>query len=428
MSLATFTRTRLSSIFRQTISPSKFRGPKPSYFSHTASVRSEILSSLNTLTEEEESIRDTVARFAQEKILPKVREMDETEKLDQNILKGLFEQGLMGVEVDAEYNGTNSSFMSVVLVVEELAKVDPSVAVVCDVQNTLVNTVFRTYASDHLKKKYLPKLTSEKVGCFCLSEASAGSDAFALKTRAEKKNGYYVLNGSKMWITNSAEADIFLVFANLDPSKNYKGISCFVVEKDMGVKVAKKESKLGIRASSTCTLNFDDVKVPEENLLGEEFKGYKYAIEILNEGRVGIAAQMIGLAQGALDNALPYLFQRKAFGSYIGDFQANQHQYAQAATEIEAARLLTYNAARLKQEGKNFIKEAAMAKLYASQIAERVASRAIELMGGVGFTREFPIEKYYRDAKIGAIYEGTSNIQLSTIAKLMSAKYKPKDA
>ncbi|KAF0438097.1 acyl-CoA dehydrogenase NM domain-like protein [Gigaspora margarita] len=428
MSLATFTRTRLSSIFRQTISPSKFRGPKPSYFSHTASVRSEILSSLNTLTEEEESIRDTVARFAQEKILPKVREMDETEKLDQNILKGLFEQGLMGVEVDAEYNGTNSSFMSVVLVVEELAKVDPSVAVVCDVQNTLVNTVFRTYASDHLKKKYLPKLTSEKVGCFCLSEASAGSDAFALKTRAEKKNGYYVLNGSKMWITNSAEADIFLVFANLDPSKSYKGISCFVVEKDMGVKVAKKESKLGIRASSTCTLNFDDVKVPEENLLGEEFKGYKYAIEILNEGRVGIAAQMIGLAQGALDNALPYLFQRKAFGSYIGDFQANQHQYAQAATEIEAARLLTYNAARLKQEGKNFIKEAAMAKLYASQIAERVASRAIELMGGVGFTREFPIEKYYRDAKIGAIYEGTSNIQLSTIAKLMSAKYKPKDA
>ncbi|CAG8494672.1 7515_t:CDS:10 [Dentiscutata erythropus] len=428
MSLATFTRMRLSSICRQTFSPFKFGGPKPSYFSHTASVRSEILSSLNTLSEEEESIRDTVARFAQEKILPKVQEMDETEKLDQDILKGLFEQGLMGIEVEADYGGTNSSFMSTVLVVEELAKVDPSIGVICDVQNTLVNTLFRQHGSDHLKKKYLPKLASDSVGCFCLSEAAAGSDAFALKTRAEKKNGHYVINGSKMWITNSAEAEIFLVFANLDPSKDYKGITCFVIEKDMGVKVAKKESKLGIRASSTCTLNFDDVKVPEENLLGEEFKGYKYAIEILNEGRIGIAAQMIGLAQGALDNALPYLFQRKAFGSYIGEFQANQHQYAQAATEIEAARLLTYNAARLRQEGKDFIKEAAMAKLYSSQIAERVASKAIELMGGVGFTREFPVEKYYRDAKIGSIYEGTSNIQLTTIAKLISAKYKSKGA
>nr|CAG8440562.1 12071_t:CDS:10 [Entrophospora candida] len=334
------------------------------------------LPSLNTLTEEEEMLRDSVARFAQEKILPKVKEMDEKDTIDPSVFSGLFEQGLMGIETESRYGGAECSLLAAVL-----------------------------------------------VGSFCLSESSAGSDAFAMKTRAEKKDGYYILNGSKMWITNSNEAEIFLVFANLDPSKGYKGITCFVVEKEMGVKIAKKESKLGIRASSTCTVNFDGVKVPEENVLGEIGKGYKYAIEILNEGRIGIAAQMIGLAQGAYDHALPYLFQREQFGQFIGDFQGMQLQYAQIATEIEAARLLTYNAARIKQEGKSFIKEAAMAKLYSSQIAEKAASKCIEWMGGVGFTTEFPVEKYYRDAKIGAIYEGTSNIQLITIAKEIKKKY-----
>ncbi|CAB5371909.1 unnamed protein product [Rhizophagus irregularis] len=364
------------------------------------------LSSLNTLSEEEESIRDSVASFAEHKIKPLVPKMDENEYLDSEILKGLFEQGLMGIETEAEYGGTGSSFLAAILAVEELAKVDPSISVICDVQNTLVNTLFRKYGNDFVKTKYLPQLATEKVGCFCLSESGAGSDAFALKTRAEKKDGYYILNGSKMWITNSGEAEIFLVFANLDPSKGYKGITCFVVEKDMGVKIDKKESKLGIRASSTCTVNFDDVKVPEENVLGEVGKGYKYAIEILNEGRIA------------------YMFQRKAFNKLIGEFQGMQHQYAQVATEIEASRLLTYNAARLKQEGKDFIKEAAMAKLYSSQVAEKTASKAIEWMGGVGFTRDFPVEKFYRDSKIGSIYEGTSNIQLSTIAKLIAQKFK----
>ncbi|CAB4419592.1 unnamed protein product [Rhizophagus irregularis] len=383
------------------------------------------LSSLNTLSEEEESIRDSVASFAEHKIKPLVPKMDENEFLDSEILKGLLNKGfLMGIETEAEYGGTGSSFLAAILAVEELAKVDPSISVICDVQNTLVNTLFRKYGNDFVKTKYLPQLATEKVGCFCLSESGAGSDAFALKTRAEKKDGYYILNGSKMWITNSGEAEIFLVFANLDPSKGYKGITCFIVEKDMGVKIDKKESKLGIRASSTCTVNFDDVKVPEENVLGEVGKGYKYAIEILNEGRIGIAAQMIGLSQGVYDYALAYMFQRKAFNKLIGEFQGMQHQYAQVATEIEASRLLTYNAARLKQEGKDFIKEAAMAKLYSSQVAEKTASKAIEWMGGVGFTRDFPVEKFYRDAKIGSIYEGTSNIQLSTIAKLIAQKFK----
>ncbi|RHZ84808.1 hypothetical protein Glove_74g26 [Diversispora epigaea] len=396
----------------------------PRYFHNSAVRYAEVQPSLNTLTEEEESIREAVAQYAQKKLLLKVTEMDEKEKLDPEVLKDLFEQGFMGIETESEYGGSNSSFLAAILVVEELAKVDPSVSVVCDVQNTLVSTLFRKYGNDYLKEKYLPRLAKDTVGCFCLSESEAGSDAFALRTRAEKKGDYYVIKGSKMWITNSAEADIFLVFANLDPSKKHKGITCFVLEKEMGVKVAKKESKLGIRASSTCTLNFDEIKVPESNVLGEIGKGYKYAIEILNEGRIGIAAQMIGLAQGAFDSALPYLFERKAFGNYIGEFQGMQHQYAQIATEIEAARLLTYNAARMKQEGKDFVKEAAFAKLYSSQIAEKAASKSIEWMGGVGFTREFPVEKFYRDAKIGSIYEGTSNMQLTTIAKLISQKYK----
>ncbi|RIA84097.1 acyl-CoA dehydrogenase/oxidase [Glomus cerebriforme] len=425
MSFVSIARNKFSLAFRQNISSftsfnSRFARPKQGAFSRYAST----LSSLNTLSEEEESIRNSVASFAHQKIQPLVAKMDEKEYVEPEIIKGLFEQGLMGIETETEYGGTGSGFLAAILVVEELAKVDPSISVICDVQNTLVNTLLRKYGNDFVKEKYLPQLATEKVGCFCLSESGAGSDAFALKTRADKKDGYYILNGSKMWITNSKEAEIFLVFANLDPSKGYKGITCFILEKDMGVQIAKKESKLGIRASSTCTLNFDDVKVPEENVLGEIGKGYKYAIEILNEGRIGIAAQMIGLSQGVYDYALAYMFQRKAFNKLIGEFQGMQHQYAQVATEIEAARLLTYNAARLKEEGKDFIKEAAMAKLYASQVAEKTASKAIEWMGGVGFTREFPVEKFYRDAKIGSIYEGTSNIQLTTIAKLIAHKFK----
>ncbi|CAH1764371.1 5317_t:CDS:10 [Entrophospora sp. SA101] len=419
MTLVNLSRTRLPSLIRQGLSPLRISSVNTfRNFSQTIpKCHASPLPSLNTLTEEEELLRDS------DKILPKVKEMDEKEKIDPSVLSGLFEQGLMGIETESKYGGAESSFLAAILVVEELAKVDASISVACDVQNTLVNTLFNKYANEDLKAKYLPQLATEKVGCFCLSEASAGSDPFAMKSRAEKKDGYYVINGSKMWITNSNEAEIFLVFANLDPSKGYKGITCFVVDKEMGVEIAKKESKLGIRASSTCTVNFDAIKVPEGNVLGEVGKGYKYAIEILNEGRIGIAAQMIGIAQGVYDHALPYLFQREQFGQLIGNFQGMQMQYAQIATEIEAARLLTYNAARMKQEGKAFIKEAAMAKLYSSQIAEKAASKSIEWMGGVGFTTEFPVEKYYRDAKIGAIYEGTSNIQLITIAKEIKKKY-----
>lgn len=297
-------------------------------------------------------------------------------------------------------------------------------SVACDVQNTLVNTLFLRYGTEEIKSKYLPQLATSKVGSFCLSETGSGSDAFALKTRAREDGDHYVINGSKMWITNSGEAEIFLVFANLHPEKGYKGITCFVVEKEMGVQVGKKEDKLGIRASSTCSLTFEDVRVPKANILGQVGLGYKYAIEILNEGRIGIGGQMIGLAGGALSNTLPYIFQRKQFGTRIGDFQAVQHQYAQAAVDLEAARLLVYNAARLKEEGKVFVKEAAMAKLFASQVAERVSSKCVEMLGGVGFTKDFPVEKFFRDSKIGAIYEGTSNIQLQTIAKMISADFK----
>ncbi|KAI8906707.1 acyl-CoA dehydrogenase/oxidase [Gorgonomyces haynaldii] len=381
------------------------------------------LTSLHTFSEEELALKEAVAKFAKEVVKPKVHEMDEKELLDKSVLQGLFDNGLMGIETPESLDGTGASFMSAILAIEELAKIDPAVSVVCDVQNTLVNTLFTKYASKELQAKYLPQLATGKVGCFCLSEAGSGSDAFALKSSAKKQGDHYILNASKMWITNSYEAEIFLVFANVDHSKGYKGITCFVVEKDWGVQVAKKEIKLGIKASSTCALSFDDIKVPEENVLGEVGKGYKYAIEILNEGRIGIAAQMIGLAQGAFDYALPYTFERKQFGQAIGDFQGMQLQFAQIQTDIEAARLLTYNAARLKENNESFVMEAAMAKLYSSQVAERAASKAIEWVGGVGFTREFPIEKFFRDSKIGAIYEGTSNIQLQTIAKILKPQY-----
>ncbi|ORX62739.1 acyl-CoA dehydrogenase NM domain-like protein [Hesseltinella vesiculosa] len=393
-------------------------------FTQSTIARAIAPASLRNFTDEELMLKDAVARFAQDVIKPKVAEMDEKEVMDKAVIDGLFEQGLMGIETEDEYDGANCSFTSAIITIEELAKVDPSVSVMCDVQNTLVGTVVRKYGSKDLKERILPRLATNTVGSFCLSEAGSGTDAFALQTRAEDKGDHYLLNGSKMWITNSGEADVFLVFANVDPSKGYKGITCFVVDKSMGVKVAKKESKLGIRASSTCVLNFDDIKVPKENVLGEVGKGYKYAIEILNEGRIGIAAQMLGLAQGCYDIAMPYIFERKQFNTRIADFQGMQHQYAQIAMEIEAARLLTYNAARMKEEGHNFVKEAAMAKLYASVVAEKAASKAIEWCGGVGFTRELGVEKFYRDAKIGAIYEGTSNIQLQTIAKLIANEYK----
>ncbi|KAJ2135076.1 hypothetical protein IW136_004414 [Coemansia sp. RSA 678] len=379
--------------------------------------------SLYSLSEEETMMRDMVTQFARTTVQPKVLSMDEQEQMDPSIIRGLFDAGLMGIETPSDFGGAEASFTSAILAIEELARIDPSVSVLCDVHNTLVNTVFRTYASRELQEEYLPKLATDKLGCFCLSEAGAGSDAFALQTRARRDGDEYVLDGAKMWITNSAEADVFLVFATVDPALGYKGITCFVVDRSMGVKVAKKERKLGIRASSTCQVEFDSVRVPASNVVGEVGRGYKIAIEILNEGRVGIAAQMVGLAQGAFDCAMPYLFQRKQFGSRVGDFQAMQHQYAQIAVDIEAARLLTYNAARLKEEQKPFAKQAAMAKLYASQVAERASSRAVEWMGGLGFTRELPLEKFYRDCKIGAIYEGTSNIQLQTIAKFLTKEY-----
>ncbi|KAK8858767.1 hypothetical protein IAR55_002996 [Kwoniella newhampshirensis] len=381
--------------------------------------------SLWNFTEEENMLRETVRRFAEDVIAPKVSEMDEKEQMDPEIVKGLFDNGLMGIETQADFGGSECSFTSAIIAIEELARVDPSVAVLCDVHNTLVNTVLRIYGSPEIQEKWLPDLATSKVGSFCLSEPASGSDAFALQTTAklDKSGDFYVLNGSKMWISNSAEAETFLVFANVDPSKGYKGITCFVMTKDMGVQIAKKEKKLGIKASSTCLLNFDDVKIPKENIVGEIGKGYKIAIEILNEGRIGIAAQMVGLAQGAFDKSLTYAFQRKQFGKPVGEFQGMGFQFAEVATEIEAARLMTYNAARLKEEGRPFTKEAAMAKYFSSVVAQKASGQAIEWAGGQGFVREVGLEKFWRDSKIGAIYEGTSNIQLETIAKFLRKQY-----
>lgn len=368
-------------------------------------------------------IQETVQRFANDVVRPKVREMDEKEQMDPAIIKGLFEQGLMGVETPAELGGSESSFTSAIIVIEELAKVDPSVSVLCDVHNTLVNTVVRKYGTKEQQEKWLPQLASEKLGSFCLSEPASGSDAFALQARAKKVGNDYVINGTKMWITNSYEAEIFLIFANIDPSKGYKGITCFLATKDMGIEIAKKEQKLGIRASSTCTLNFDDLKVPAENVIGGEGKGYKIAIEILNEGRIGIASQMLGLAEGAFSLAVPYTYSRSQFSQPVGTFQGMAFQFASAATKIETARHLTYSAARRKEMGLDFVKEAAMAKWWAGEVAGEVSGKAIEWMGGLGFTRETGVEKFWRDSKIGQIYEGTSNIQLQTIAKFIQKEY-----
>jgi butyryl-CoA dehydrogenase/short/branched chain acyl-CoA dehydrogenase len=330
----------------------------------------------------------------------------------------------MGIEVPEDLGGAGSSFFTAALAVEALAEVDASFAVVIDVQNTLVNNAILRWGSDAQKKQYLPKLSSEWVGSYALSEPSSGSDAFALKCRAEKRGDKYVLSGQKLWITNAAEASLFIVFANVDPSQGYRGITAFLVERSFkGFSVGKKEDKLGIRASSTCELIMENAEIPEENVLGEVGKGYKVAIESLNEGRRGIGAQLVGVAAGAFGHAMRYMGEREQFGKAIGEVQGMQFQYAQVATEIEAARLMVYNAARLKDARKPFIKQAAMAKLYSSEVAERATSMAVEFLGGVGFTRDFPVEKYFRDAKIGKIYEGTSNMQLQTIAKLLQAEY-----
>ncbi len=375
---------------------------------------------LSTLSEQEQLFQEAVRDFATSEIAPKVSEMDEARQMDPAIVGQLFELGLMGIEIPEEFGGTGADFFTSVLVVEELSKVDPSVGVIVDVQNTLVINALLRWGSDDIKKRYFPRLAADTVGAYCLSEAGSGSDAFALSCRARQDGDDWVIAGQKMWITNGKEAGIFLVFATVDPEQGYKGITAFIVEKDAdGFTVGKKEDKLGIRASSTCELVFDGVRVPAENVLGEVGKGYKVAIETLNEGRIGIGAQMLGLAQGALDHTVRYVQEREQFGRSIGSFQGVQFQLAEMATEIEAARLLVYNAARLKDAGLPFLKEAAMAKLFASESAQRVASRCIDLFGGYGFTREYPVEKLYRDAKIGTIYEGTSNMQKQTIAKML---------
>lgn len=375
---------------------------------------------LTHLSEEEVMFRDAVADFARRDVKPRVMAMDEAQKLDPELIQKCFDMGLMGIEVPSKWGGAESSFFMAILAIEELAAVDPSLSVCVDVQNTLVNNAVNRWASDELKAKYFPKLTSEWVASYALSEPGSGSDAFALATRAEDCGDHYELTGTKLWITNGAEAELFLVFANVDPSRGYKGITGFIVERDFeGFSVGKKEDKLGIRASSTVELILEKCKVPKENVLGEVGVGYKVAIETLNEGRIGIGAQMIGLARGAFDTAMSHMLERKQFGQRVADFQGLQFQYAEVATRLEAARLMVYNAARLKDAGQPYTKQAAMAKLYSSQTAEYVASKCVEFHGGVGFTKEFPAEKFYRDAKIGTIYEGTSNMQLQTIAKLL---------
>ncbi len=372
------------------------------------------------LTEDEQLFRDTVRQFARETITPLVREMDEHQKMEPSLISQLFELGLMGIEIPEAYGGSNGTFFEAILAVEEISAVDPSVGVLVDVQNTLVINALLRWATEEQKQRYLPRLAKDWVGAYALSEAASGSDAFALQARAEKKDGHYVLNGQKLWITNAKEAELFIVFATTDPAAGYKGIHAFLVEKSSpGFVLGKKEDKLGIRASSTCEIVLEDCKVPAENLLGEPGKGYKIAIETLNEGRIGIGAQMLGLAQGAWNHAARYAKERKQFGKPIADFQAVQFQLAELAVDIEAARLMVYNSARLKDAKLDFVKEAAMTKYFTSQVAERVASQAVEVFGGYGFVKDYPVEKFFRDSKIGKIYEGTSNMQLATIAKMV---------
>jgi alkylation response protein AidB-like acyl-CoA dehydrogenase len=375
---------------------------------------------LTQLSEDELMFRATVRRFAVEQIAPLVRGMDETQQMDAGIIRQLFELGLMGIAVPEEYGGAGGSFFEAILAVEELSAVDPAVGVLVDVQNTLCVNALVRWATEEQKRQWLPRLAADTVGAYALSEAGSGSDAFALQTRAVPRGDDYVLNGQKLWITNAKEAGLFIVFATVDPAAGYKGITAFVVEKGAaGFTLGKKEDKLGIRASSTCELIFRDCVVPANQVLGKVGKGYKIAIETLNEGRIGIGGQMLGLAAGAWGHAAKWAKERKQFGKALVEFQAMQFQLAEMATEIEAARLMVYNAARLKDEGADFLKEAAMCKYFASQVAERVASLAVEVFGGAGFVKDYPVEKLYRDAKIGKIYEGTSFMQLATIAKLL---------
>jgi alkylation response protein AidB-like acyl-CoA dehydrogenase len=364
--------------------------------------------------------RDSVASFAEDEVRPRVKQMEDAGKLDKALIKSCFELGLMGIEVPETLGGSAGSLLMVALAVEEISKVDASSAILVDVQNTLVNYPINRYGSDYIKSTYLPRLTSETVGAYALSEPGSGSDAFGMATRAEQRGDTWVLTGRKMWITNGAEAEIYVVFANANPSAGYKGITAFVVERGFpGFSVGKKEDKLGIRASSTTELILEGAEIPASNVLGPVGQGYKIAIETLNEGRIGIGAQMIGVAQGALAATTDYVKERQQFGKPVAEFQAVQFQLAQARTEVEAARLMVYNAARLKDAGQDIALEGAMAKLFSSQVAERVTSLCVELFGGYGYTKDFPVEKFYRDAKIGTIYEGTSNMQLQTIAKLM---------
>jgi alkylation response protein AidB-like acyl-CoA dehydrogenase len=379
---------------------------------------------LTQLGDDEQMFRDTVRRFAVEQIGPLVRGMDESQQMDPGLIKKLFELGLMGIEIPEEYGGAGGTFFNAILAVEEISAVDPSVGVMVDVQNTLCVNALVRWATPEQKKKYLTRMATETIGSYALSEASSGSDAFALQTRATKRGEDYVLNGQKLWITNAKEAGLFIVFATLDPAAGYKGITAFLVEKDApGFTLGKKEDKLGIRASSTCALIFNDCIVPAAQVLGEPGKGYKIAIETLNEGRIGIGSQMLGLAAGAWGHAAKWAKERRQFGKTLVEFQAMQFQLAEMATDIEAARLLVYNAARLKDAKLDFLKEAAMCKYFASQIAERVASLSVEIYGGSGFVKDYPVEKLYRDAKIGKIYEGTSFMQLATIAKLTLGKF-----
>ena len=378
---------------------------------------------LTSLTEDEQLFQATVRRFAREQIRPWVREMDEAGVFRKDIIRQFFEMGLMGIEIPDEFGGQGGTFFQSVLAVEELSAVDPSAGVIVDVQNTICNNALLRWATPVQKSRYLPRLAKDMVASYALSEAGSGSDAFAMATRAEDRGDHYLLNGRKLWITNASEAGFFLLFANANPEAGYKGITAFLVEREFpGFQVGKKEDKLGLRASSTCELILDNCRVPRENVMGEVGKGYKIAMETLNEGRIAIGAQMIGLARGALDHAIAYAGERKQFGKPIGEFQGVQFDLAKMAIQVEAARLLVYNAARLRDAGRPFVTEAAMAKYYSSEIAEQVASKAIEIHGGVGVTKDYPVEKLYRDAKIGRIYEGTSNIQLMTIAKKLLSK------
>ena len=388
-------------------------------------VTDTIVPALSHLSEDEQLFRSTVRDFSRETIGPLVRQMDEEQHFSEELLTQLFNLGLMGIEIPDAYGGSGGTFFEAILAVEEISAIDPSVGVLVDVQNTLCVNAFLRWGTEDQKRRYLPRMAADTVAAYALSEAASGSDAFALQARAEKHGDEYVLNGQKLWITNAKEAGIFLVFATLDPSEGYKGITAFIVEKEFtGFTVGKKEDKLGIRASSTCELILEDCRVPATNVLGEPGKGYKIAIETLNEGRIGIGAQMLGLAQGAWNAAAKYGLERKQFGKPIAEFQAVQFALAEMATEIEATRLMVYNAARLKDAKQDFVREAAMAKYFSSQVAERVASQAVEVYGRYGFVKDYPVEKFYRDAKIGKIYEGTSNMQLATIGKLVLAGLK----